>query len=62
MCGCWAARKPRGGQNRGHLCDRYLSACALAFATTGEAGLKKRGDGLVAGLTQYQQALGKAAI
>ena len=49
-----------GGELRGHFSGHYLSACALAFATTGDAELKRRGDDLVAGLALCQHALGKS--
>src|SRR5690242_14456973 len=34
---------------RGHFVGHYLSGCALAFAATGDAELKRRGDRVVAG-------------
>lgn len=47
-----------GGELRGHFLGHYLSACALAFATTGDTELKRRGEEVVAGLARCQQALG----
>ena len=47
-----------GGELRGHFVGHYLSACALAFATTGDVELKRRGEQLVTGLARCQQALG----
>ncbi len=42
---------------RGHFTGHYLSAAALAFASTGDAEMQRRGDVLVAGLAGCQQAL-----
>src|ERR1051326_3443964 len=44
----------RGHFNGGH----YLSAVALAYASTGDEDLKKKGDGLVQDLSQCQQKSG----
>ena len=42
---------------RGHFCGgHYLSAVALAYASTGDEDLKKKGDALVAILAQCQEA------
>ena len=49
-----------GGELRGHFVGHYLSACALAFATTGDTELKRRGEQLVAGLAHCQEALGNS--
>ncbi len=45
------------GELRGHYVGHYLSACALAHAGAGDAELKRRGDGLVAGLAECQDRL-----
>jgi uncharacterized protein len=39
---------------RGHFVGHYLSACALMYASTGDARLKAKGDALVAGLAACQ--------
>ena len=42
---------------RGHFCGgHYLSAVALAYASSGDEDLKKKGDALVAVLAQCQEA------
>jgi DUF1680 family protein len=44
---------------RGHFCGgHYLSACALAYASTGDEEIKKKGDALVAALAECQQKSG----
>ena len=48
-----------GGELRGHSLGHYLSACALTYASTGDAELKKRTDIIVATLAQCQAALQK---
>jgi DUF1680 family protein len=45
------------GELRGHFVGHYLSACALGYASDGDQELKRRGDGLVAGLAQCQAKL-----
>ncbi|HEX5183057.1 MAG TPA: glycoside hydrolase family 127 protein [Allosphingosinicella sp.] len=58
-----SAAAPLGGweapdcELRGHFTGHYLSAAALAFASTGDAEMKSRGDRLVAGLAACQRAL-----
>ena len=57
--------KPLGGwedpscELRGHFVGHYLSGCALAFAATGDAALRQRGDKVVAGLAECQRKIGK---
>jgi len=57
----WA--EPLGGwegtncELRGHCVGHYLSACALMYASTGDAALKKRTDYLVAELAKCQEAM-----
>jgi uncharacterized protein len=46
------------GELRGHTMGHYLSACAFMYASTGDARVKARADGLIAELAQCQQALG----
>ena len=52
--------KPLGGweepkcELRGHSLGHYLSACALMYASTGDAKLKQQGDYLVAELAKCQ--------
>ena len=45
------------GELRGHFTGHYLSACALGYASAGDAELKQRGDALVAGLAECQAKL-----
>jgi DUF1680 family protein len=45
------------GELRGHFVGHYLSACALGWASAGDAELKHRGDVIVAGLAQCQSKL-----
>jgi uncharacterized protein len=55
--------RPLGGwespdcELRGHCVGHYLSACALMYASTGDAELKKRADFLVAELAKCQAAM-----
>ncbi len=43
---------------RGHFVGHYLSACALMYASTGDARLRQRCDALVGGLAECQARLG----
>ena len=43
---------------RGHFTGHYLSACALMFASTGDAEIRDKGNYLVAELAKCQQKLG----
>jgi DUF1680 family protein len=58
--GLASSAQPLGGweepkcQLRGHFVGHYLSACALMYASTGDARLKDRADRVVAGLAQCQ--------
>ena len=58
-----SAAKPLGGwedptcELRGHFTGHYLSACALAWAATGDADMLTRGNRLVSALAECQQAL-----
>jgi hypothetical protein len=55
--------KPYGGweepnvELRGHSLGHYLSACALMYASSGDAYLKLKTDSIVATLAQVQQAM-----
>ncbi len=42
------------GELRGHFVGHYLSACALMYASTGDARLKQKGEAVVAGLAACQ--------
>lgn len=53
--GGWESAK---SELRGHLVGHYLSACALTYASTGDARFKNRADLLVAELAKCQAALG----
>ncbi|MBN1417226.1 MAG: glycoside hydrolase family 127 protein [Planctomycetes bacterium] len=56
--------KPYGGweapdcEVRGHFTGHYMTACALMYASTGDARLKERGDRVVAGLAECQAKIG----
>jgi len=58
-----SSAQPLGGwespdcELRGHCVGHYLSACALLYASTGEADLKKRTDYIVAELAKCQAAM-----
>jgi DUF1680 family protein len=43
---------------RGHFTGHFLSACALAYSSTGDQQLKDKGDYIVAELAKCQQKLG----
>jgi len=57
------AARPLGGweapdcELRGHFVGHYLSACALLGVSTGDAGMKKRGDYIVNALAECQEKL-----
>ncbi len=61
--GLSSSAQPLGGwespdcELRGHCVGHYLSACALMYASTGDVGLKKRTDYLVAELAKCQEAM-----
>jgi len=63
--GLLSTAKPLGGwedptcELRGHFVGHYLSGCALAYAETGDAELKQRGDRIVAGLAECQRKIDK---
>jgi DUF1680 family protein len=50
------------GNLRGHYSGHLLSMTALAFAGTGEAGLRTKIDALVAGLAECQAAMAAAGV
>lgn len=60
-----SAATPLGGweastsELRGHFVGHYLSACALMYASTGDAAVKTKADDLVAGIAACQDALNK---
>jgi len=47
-----------GSEVRGHFTGHYMSACALMYASTGDARLKAKGDAVVAGLAECQAKIG----
>jgi DUF1680 family protein len=47
----------RGTELRGHFTGHFLSASALAYASTGDAAIKAKGDEIVADLAKCQQKL-----
>jgi uncharacterized protein len=61
--GLLSAAKPLGGweapevELRGHSLGHFLSACALMYASTGDARFKTKAEALVAELAKIQQAL-----
>ena len=61
--GLQSSARPFGGwedptcELRGHFVGHYLSGCALAFAATGDAELRRRGDRVVAGLAECQRKI-----
>lgn len=63
-----SAAKPLGGweapscELRGHFVGHYLSACALMYASTGDAQMKERGNAVVAGLAECQAKLGNGYL
>ena len=50
------------GELRGHSIGHYLSACALMYATTGDAKIKANADYVVAELAKCQTALGPSGF
>ena len=58
--------RPLGGweaptcELRGHFTGHYMSACAMAYASTRDDGLRRRAMDVVAGLAKCQQTLGKS--
>ncbi len=50
------------GELRGHFVGHYLSACAMMYASTGDARLKARGDAVVAGMAECQAKLGSGYL
>jgi len=49
------------GELRGHSVGHYVSACALMYASTGDARFKERVDTMVAGFAECQAALASKA-
>ncbi|MDQ1257088.1 MAG: uncharacterized protein QG656_1689 [Candidatus Hydrogenedentes bacterium] len=62
--GLEAPGEPLGGwekpdcEVRGHFVGHYLSACALMYASAGDASLKEKADAMVAEFAKCQQANG----
>jgi DUF1680 family protein len=57
--GGWEQYTPgREGELRGHFTGHYLSACALSYASTGDAKIKAKGDEMVAELAKCQAKTG----
>jgi uncharacterized protein len=63
-----SSAQPLGGweapnvELRGHFTGHYLSACALAHASTGDDSLKEKGNEVVAELAKCQQAHGNGYL
>jgi uncharacterized protein len=63
-----SSAQPLGGweepksEVRGHFVGHYLSACALMYASTGDARVKEKGDAVVAGLAACQAKLGSGYL
>jgi DUF1680 family protein len=59
-----SSARPLGGweepkvELRGHFTGHFLTACALMFASTGDARFKAKGDQVVSGLAECQRKLG----
>jgi DUF1680 family protein len=59
-----SSAQPLGGweepkcELRGHFVGHYLSACALMYASSGDARFKEKGNTLVAGLAECQAKIG----
>jgi DUF1680 family protein len=68
QAGLPSAAKPLGGweaptcELRGHFVGHYLSACALMYASTGDARIRERVDGMVAELARCQAAAGNGYL
>ncbi len=66
--GLASTAKPLGGweepkgELRGHFVGHYLSACALMYASTGDARYKEKGDAIVKGLAEVQAKLGSGYL
>jgi DUF1680 family protein len=57
--GGWEQYTPgREGELRGHFTGHYLSACALAYASTSDVSIKSKGDTMVAELAKCQAKTG----
>ena len=50
------------GELRGHFVGHYMSACAMMYASTGDARFKQKGDAVVAGLAECQAKLGNGYL
>ncbi|MHB1037659.1 MAG: beta-L-arabinofuranosidase domain-containing protein [Pirellulales bacterium] len=63
-----SSAKPLGGweepkgELRGHFVGHYLTACALMYASTGDARFKEKGDAVTAGLAECQAKLGSGYL
>lgn len=51
-----------GVELRGHFTGHYMSACAMMYASTGDAQVKARGDAVVKGLAECQAKLGNGYL
>jgi hypothetical protein len=66
--GLASTARPLGGweapdnELRGHYVGHYLSACALLWASFGDAQAKQRGDQIVAGLAECQRVRGSGYL
>jgi DUF1680 family protein len=66
--GLASSAEPLGGwekpdcELRGHFTGHYLSACALAYAGTGEEEFRRRANAMVASLAACQKALGSGYL
>jgi uncharacterized protein len=63
-----SSAEPLGGwespnvELRGHFTGHYLSACALMYASTGDASIKARGDAIISDLAKCQSAFGNGYL
>lgn len=55
--GGWERYSGPNSELRGHFTGHYLSACALAHASTGDASIQAKGDAMVADLAKCQANL-----
>jgi uncharacterized protein len=66
--GLASSAEPLGGweapdcELRGHFTGHFLSACALAYASTGDVELKAKGEAVVAELAKCQDAKGNGYL
>ena len=60
--GGWEKYSGASSELRGHFTGHYLSACALGYASTGDAAIKAKGDAIVADLAKCQASLSEGYL